>query len=84
MTKYWVNGEEFEDREEAYEEAEDSFWYRGDFEDFWRNKVDALQVFEELKRLNSPLYYEILDAIYEHVSDSIEEEEVEDEDEEEN
>lgn len=83
MTRYFVNGDEFEDRDEAWEMAESLFWNCGDFESFWANETDALQIFEELERLNSPLYYEILDAICERISESIEEEEVEDEDEEE-
>lgn len=83
MTKYRVNGEEFEDRDEAWEMAEEMFWNSVDFESFWANETDALQVFEELGRLSSPLYYEILDAICERISESIEEEEMEDEEEEE-
>lgn len=83
MTRYWVNGEEFEDRDEAWEEAETLFWDSGDFESFWANETDALQIFEELGHLNSPLYYELLDAICERISESIEEEEMEDEEEEE-
>lgn len=83
MTRYFVNGDEFEDRDEAWEEAEDLFWNCGDFESFWANETDALQIFEELGRLNSPLYYEILDAICERISESIEEEEIEDEEEDE-
>jgi len=73
MTKYIVNGEEFENGEEAYQEADDLFWNCGEFEEFWRNEVDALQVFEELGRLGSPLYYDLLDNIYEKVCESIEE-----------
>lgn len=83
MTKYWVNGEECADRDDAWEMAEDLFWNCGDFEDFWEQEVDALQVFEELGRLGSPLYYELLDAIADRICDSIREEEVEDEEEEE-
>lgn len=82
MTKYIVNGEEFEDREEAYQEADDLFWNCDGFEEFWANEVDALQVFEELGRLNSPLYYDLLDSIYEKVCEFIEEVEDEDENEE--
>ena len=81
MTKYWVNGEECADRDDAWEMAEDLFWNCGDFENFWANEVDALQVFEELGRLGSPLYYDLLDSMYEKVCATIEEIEDEDEDE---
>lgn len=81
MIKYWVNEEEFEDENEAWEEAQDLFWNCGGFEDFWVNETDPLQIFEELGRLNSPLYYELLDAIGDYISETVEQEEVEDKEE---
>lgn len=79
MTKYWVSGEEFEDENEAWEEAQDFFWNAGGFEDFWEKETDPLQIFKELERLNSPLYYELLDAIGDYITETIEQEEVEEE-----
>lgn len=83
MTKYFVNDEEFDDQDEAWDAAGELFWDSGDFDDLWQNEVDGLEIFKELERLNSPLYYELLDKICERISCSIIEVETEDEDEEE-
>lgn len=82
MTKYSVEGEEFDTQDEAWEAAEEMFW-DVDFDDFWRDEVDGLEVFHELGRLDSPLYGRLLDDICEQISNSIEEVEEEDEEEEE-
>ena len=82
MTRYFVNDEEFEDQDEAWEAAEEMFWDSGDFENFWQNETDGLEIFKELERLNSPLYYELLDKICEQISCSIVAVETEDEEEE--
>ena len=83
MTRYFVNDEEFEDQDEAWEAAEEMFWDSDDFEQFWQDEIDGLEIFKELERLNSPLYYELLDKICEQISCSIVAVEDENEDEEE-
>lgn len=79
MIKYYVDGDKFNSWDEAFQFAEDDFWNCGGFEAFWANKVDALQVFEELGRLSSPLYYELYDAICDKLGEAIDEVEEEDE-----
>lgn len=82
MAKYFVYDEEYDTYDDAWEAAEESFWESNDFENFWQQEVDGREVLEELARLGSPLYENLLDAICDQVGQSIMEVE-DDEDEEE-
>lgn len=81
MERYFVDEEEFDTYDDAWEAAEDDFWDSGKFENFWQDEVDGREVLEELARLKSPLYENLLDAMFDCISESIVE--VEDDEEEE-
>lgn len=83
MTKYFFDNEEYDTYDDAWEAASDNFWNNGGFEDFWRNEVDGRGVFEELARLKSPFYFDLLDAMCDRFDENIIEDEDEDEEDEE-
>lgn len=80
MERYFFDDVEYETYEDAWEDASDAFWNNGDFESFWLDEVDGREVLEELAQLKSPLYFDLLDAMCDRISESITE--VEDEEEE--
>lgn len=80
MERYVIDNVEYDTYDDAWEAASDDFWNNGDFENFWRNEVDGREVLEELAQLKSPLYFDLLDAMCDRISESITE--VEDEEEE--
>lgn len=82
MTRYFVDDEEFDTYDDAWEAASDDFWNNGDFENFWQDEVDGREVLEELARLKSPLYFDLLDAMCDCVGENIIEVEDDEEDEE--
>lgn len=83
MERYFVDDVEYDTYDDAWEVAEDDFWNNGDFETFWQDKVDGREVLEELHRLNSPLYLNLLDAMCDCICENIIEVEDDDEEEEE-
>lgn len=84
MERYFVDNVEYETYDDAWADASDAFWNNGDFESFWRDEVDGREVLNELARLGSPLYENLLDAMCDRIGENITEVEIEDDEEEEN
>lgn len=84
MERYFVEDVEYDTYDDAWEVAEEDFWDNGDFDDFWRDEVDGREVLEELAQLKSPLYFDLLDAMYDRIVENITIVEDDDEEEEEN
>ena len=71
MERYFFDDVEYETYDDAWEDANDAFQNNGDFESFWRDEVDGREVLEELAQLKSPLYFDLLDAMYDRIGENI-------------